>query len=52
LEGIDETKIMSPDCEARLEAAKGDLQEFLDSHASIDQVVSSEVFKEAQSILI
>lgn len=47
-----ESENMIPDCEARLQAAKDDLQEFLDSHAEIDEIANSEAFKAAQSILV
>ena len=42
---------MIPDCQARLEAALADLQEFLENHNDCDEIASSEAFKEAQSIL-
>lgn len=43
---------MIPDCLARLEAARADLNEFLENHGSIEEVTSSEIFKEAQTILV
>ena len=45
---IKETAAMIPDCEARLEAARADLKEFLDNHLSLEDVASSDAFKEAQ----
>lgn len=43
--------MMIPDCQNRLEAARADLQEFLESHREIEEIAASEAFKEAQSIL-
>ena len=43
---------MIPDCQCRLDAARADLQEFLESHNDIEEVTSSAIYKEAQTILI
>lgn len=51
-EVIKETEAMIPDCEARLEAAKADLQEFLGSHGEYEEVTSSTIYKEAQALLV
>ncbi len=40
-----------PDCQARLEAARADLKEFLESHVDAD-ITSSNIFKEAQAVLV
>lgn len=50
-EVIKESEAMIPDCETRLNAAKADLQEFMDNHMDEEEVTSSTIFKEAQSIL-
>ena len=42
---------MIPDCEERLLNAKADLQEFLSSHLDIEEIVNSDLFKEAQALL-
>lgn len=42
---------MIPDCEGRLQAAKADLQEFLANHLDVEDIVTSDIFKEAQSLL-
>lgn len=52
LEAIKETEAMIPDCEARLEAAKADLQEFLASHGEYDEVTSSPIYQEAKTLLV
>ena len=51
MEGIKESEAMIPDCQTRLEAAREDLKEFLESHDSAEEITSSNVFKEAQAIL-
>lgn len=43
---------MIPDCQSRLEAARADLQEFIDTHNDSNEITSSDIFKEAQSILV
>lgn len=43
---------MIPDCQTRLEAARADLQEFLETHNDSNEITLSEIFKEAQSILV
>jgi hypothetical protein len=43
---------MIPDCQARLEAARADLQEFLETHTDSTDITSSDAFKEAQSVLV
>ena len=43
---------MLPDSEARLEAAKVDLQEFLSGHADDENVTTSTVYAEAQTLLV
>lgn len=52
MEGIKETEAMIPDCQVRLEAARADLKQFLESHEDIEDVTSSDTFKEAQSLLL
>ena len=51
-EVIKETEAMLPDSEARLEAAKVDLQEFLSGHADDENVTTSTVYAEAQTLLV
>lgn len=43
---------MIPDCQSRLEAARADLQEFIDTHNDSNEITSSDIFKEAQSVLV
>ena len=43
---------MIPDCQSRLEAARADLQEFLENHNDATEITSSDIFKEAQSVLV
>jgi len=53
-EVIQETASMIPDCEGRLEAARADLQEYLNAHLEQFEdfsISSSDIFKEAQAIL-
>lgn len=42
---------MIPDCQDRLEAARADLQEFLENHLESTDITSSDTFKEAQTVL-
>lgn len=43
---------MIPDCQSRLEAARSDLQEFLENHNDSIEITSSGIFKDAQSVLV
>ena len=43
---------MIPDCKSRLEAARADLQEFLENHNDSTEITSSDIFKDAQSVLV
>lgn len=51
-EVIKETEAMIPDCEARLEAARADLLEFLASHGECEELASSAVYAEAKTLLV
>ena len=42
---------MLPECEGRLKAAQADLQEFLSSHADMENIVNSIIFKDAEALI-
>lgn len=49
---MEENETVIADCETRLVTAKDDLQEFLLSHSDSEEITSSDIYKEAQALIV